>query len=513
MIESSIRRRGLRVSPCVVAGLQRQLTMKLQSLVRENQNLVPVEIEVTLLQGLPTIQFLGLPDQIIKESIHRIKSAIRQQGFDFPRAQQVLVNIRPNHLKKSSRGIELAVAAGILWETDQLPTPVMPKDYYIYGELGLSGEVFEPEDLACDFEITPSAQVLTGHLVSLTCPFGRRVVSELKDLARPQYHAAETQAFKVQRPSEGLDLFFHEAHAKVLALAALGGHSLLLAGPSGSGKSTMAKALGSLLAAPIAEEILEIQRMNKVRGGTSADDLCPGLWRPVIQPHHSSTALALIGGGVPPKPGEISRAHRGLLILDELLEFPVKVQETLREPMEEGSLRLSRGTQVVRYPAQAQVIATTNLCPCGEFTPGCRTSCRFSLLKCRSYSQRLSGPLVDRFEILFFTEKAVRSETASVAGRDLLVRVEAAREWLQREGRHHTPSARRALPEIEAEVEGFYFNHLMNKDLGSHRRYQATLRVARTLADLELAATIEGPHVEEALKLTWLPFERLRRWD
>jgi magnesium chelatase family protein len=485
--------------------------MKLQSLVRENQNLVPVEVEVTLLQGLPTIQFLGLPDQIIKESIHRIKSAIRQQGFDFPRAQQVLVNIRPNHLKKSSRGIELAVAAGILWETDQLPTPVMPKDYYIYGELGLSGEVFEPEDLACDFEITPSAQVLTGHLVSLTCPFGRRVVRELKDLARPQYHAAETQTLKVQRPTEGLDLFFHEAHAKVLALAALGGHSLLLAGPSGSGKSTMAKALGSLLAAPNAEEVLEIQRMNKVRAGAPADE---GFWRPVIQPHHSSTALALIGGGVPPKPGEISRAHRGLLILDELLEFPAKVQETLREPMEEGSLRLSRGTQVVRYPAQAQVIATTNLCPCGDFTPGCRSSCRFSLMKCRSYSQRLSGPLVDRFEILFFTEKAGRGGMALASGQDILARVEAAREWLQQQGRRScTPAARRPLPELEAEVESFYFNHLMNKDLGSHRRYQATLRVARTLADLEHAALIEGAHIEQALKLTWLPFERLRRWD
>jgi magnesium chelatase family protein len=482
--------------------------MKLKSLVRERNILVPVEVEVTLLQGLPTIQFLGLPDQIIKESIHRIKSAIRQQGFEFPRAQQVLVNIRPNHLKKSSRGLELAVAAGILWETDQLPTPVLGQDFFIYGELGLSGEVFEPEDLASDFETRDTAQVLTGSFSSLCCPFGRRMIRQLKDLPLPEFHPAEMKDCVVQRPREGLDLFYNQAHAKVLLLAALGGHSVLLAGPSGSGKSTMAKVLGSLVSEPRPDEILEIRKINRPESSSRS------IWRPLIQPHHSATALSLIGGGVPPKPGEISRAHRGVLILDELLEFPPKVQETLREPMEEGSLRITRGHQVVQYPAMAQVIATTNLCPCGDFTPGCRTSCRFSLLKCRSYSQRLSGPLVDRFEILFFTEKTSLSHgTEKVSGYELLKKLESTREWLKTQGRGLMLTARRPVKDLEAEVESFYFQHLMNRDLGSFRRYQATLRVARSLADLEHAQQMEGIHIEQALKITWLPFERLRRWD
>jgi magnesium chelatase family protein len=481
--------------------------MKLKSLVRENSALVPVEVEVTLLPGLPTIQFLGLPDQIIKESIHRIKSAIRQQGFDFPKAQQVFVNIRPNHLKKSSRGMELAVAAGILWETGQIPFPVQTENFYIYGELGLSGEVFEPEDLASDFEAKEGSQVLTGALSSVCCPFARRVVQELKNLPQPQFHAPEMSSITLQRPETGLDLFFSESHALILSLAALGGHSLLLAGPSGSGKSTIAKTLASLLGEPRPEEILEIKKINK-------DLLDEGnLWRPVINPHHTTTPLAVIGGGVPLRPGEMSRAHRGILILDELLEFDVKVQESLREPMEEGSLRLSRGTKAIRYPAMAQVIATTNLCPCGDFTPGCRVTCRFSVYKCKSYSQRLSGPLVDRFEILYFTEKTKRNDDTKVSGQAILEKLEASREWLRSQKRGLLPNSRRPMQDIEAEVDRFFFKHLMNKELGSERRYQATLRVARTLADLDRVEIVQGPHIEEALRITWFPFERLKRWD
>lgn len=481
--------------------------MKLKSLVRENNSLVPVEVEVTLLPGLPTIQFLGLPDQIIKESIHRIKSAIRQQDFDFPKAQQVFVNIRPNHLKKSSRGIELAVAVGILWETGQIPSRSAQENFYIYGELGLSGEVFEPEDLASDFEADEDTQVLTGALSSVCCPFARRVVHELKQIPHSRFHAPEMKALKVLRPTEGLHLRFSESHALILSLAALGGHSLLLAGPSGSGKSTIAKTLASLMDEPRPEEILEIKKIHR--------DLHDGdeVWRPVINPHHSSTPLALIGGGVPPRPGEISRAHRGILILDELLEFHGKVQESLREPMEEGSLRLSRGTRSTRYPALAQVIATTNLCPCGDFTPGCRAQCRFSLIKCKSYSQKLSGPLVDRFELLFFTEKKKNSDQVLVSGEEILERLESSRAWLREQGRGAVLNSRRSLQELETEVDSFFFKHLMNKDLGSQRRYQATLRVARTLADLEKLEIVQGRHIDEALRLTWLPFERLKRWD
>lgn len=480
--------------------------MKIQSLVREQNALVPVEIEVSLLPGLPTIQFLGLPDQIIRESIHRIKSALRHQEFDFPRAQQILVNLRPNHLKKTSRGLELAVAAGILWETQQLKQPVLEKTF-LYGELGLSGEVFEPEDLAKDFEAPEGSVVITGKLSSTRCSFGRRVVHEIRDLPQARWHEPRLQEVLLQRPVYGLDLEFPRAHARLLAVLGLGGHSVLLAGPAGSGKSTLAKAVASFVSAPSPEEILEIQKYNKdFREG------CP-LWRPVVHPHHSGTPLSLIGGGVPPQPGEIARAHRGILILDELLEFNTKVQESLREPMDEGSLRISRGVRVNRFSAQAQVLATTNLCPCGDFVPGQRPQCRYSVVKCRSYSQRLSGPLLDRFEVLVMTEKAGGEDVKKVSGLKVLEAVENSRAWRRQQGRGDPLNARLPLPVIEDQVESFYFKHLLNKDLGSHRRYQATLRVARSLADLEHQEKIQGPHIEEALRWTWLPFERLRRWD
>jgi len=488
--------------------------MKLKSLVRENNSLVPVEVEITLLPGLPTIQFLGLPDQIIRESIHRIKSAIRRQGFEFPKAQQVFVNIRPNHLKKSSRGLELAVAAGILWETGELPAPVSQDNYYIYGELGLSGEVFEPEDLASDFDANENVQVLTGALSSVCCPFARRVVHELKELLQPQFHEPQMKMLSVERPQEGLDIYFNERQATVLTLAALGGHSLLLAGPAGSGKTTLAKALPALLAEPRPEEVLEIKKINKdLHNGDS-------LWRPVIHPHHSSTPLSLVGGGVPPMPGEISRAHRGILILDELLEFDPKVQESLREPMEEGSLRISRGSRAIRFPAVAQVIATTNLCPCGDYTPGMRSrGCRFSKFRCGSYAQRLSGPVVDRFEILHFTEHKFRHQRKDmeddgfVTGAAILEKVEAAREWQKSQGRGGVLNSRRSLAEIEKEFDRFFFEHMFSHDFGSRRRYQATLRVARTFADLDGMEIIQGNHFDRALDITWKPFEKLKRWD
>jgi magnesium chelatase family protein len=388
-----------------------------------------------------------------------------------------------------------------------LPPPLHQDHFYIYGELGLSGDVFEPEDLASDFEGAEKTQVLTGALSSVCCPFARRVIHELKELAQPRFHAAEMKLIPIQRPKEGLSLFYNEVHAEILSLAALGGHSLLLAGPAGSGKTTMAKALGSFLSEPRPEEILEIKKINK---DLTYED---SLWRPIIHPHHSSTPLALVGGGVPPKPGEISRSHRGVLILDELLEFDPKVQESLREPMEEGSLRLTRGTSAIRYPAAAQVVATTNLCPCGDFTPGGRASCRFSLIRCKSYSYRLSGPMVDRFELLYFTERQRNPLLNTVSGEEILQKLERSREWMKAQNRGWVLNSRRPAVDIEKEVVRFYFEHLMNKDLGSHRRYQATLRVARTFADLDCDPLIQEAHLEKALNWTSRPFELLKRWD
>lgn len=482
--------------------------MKIQSLIRENDRLVPVDVELSFVPGLPQIQFLGLPDQAIKESIHRIKSAIRLQGFEFPKAQQILVNLRPAHLKKSSRGLELAVALGILWETEQVPKP-QDRSVLVYGELSLNGEVFEPDDLSEDFDAFGEHVVWTGlgNGFEKGAPFTRSRLAVLQNLRSPEIVLPSPREYDLQRPVFGLDLQFPERQSEMLKLIALGEHSLLLAGPAGSGKSTIAKTLLSLLQEPSHEDMHEIVRNNKEFGSEALS------WRPLVHPHHSTTPLGLIGGGVPPCKGEISRAHKGILVLDELLEFHPRAQEALREPMEEFRIRIRRGRFVEDHPAETLVIATTNLCPCGDWVPQSKVICGRSLKKCQSYMERLSGPLVDRFQIIFFTQK--REMGSVLTGADILRELEEVRGFRKQKAesdpRFLKVSARWTWEELIRDLPSFYLQELFPRELASRRRDLATLRVARTYADLEKMEKMEPRHVEKALKITFLPFEALKR--
>ncbi|HEY1078890.1 MAG TPA: ATP-binding protein [Bdellovibrio sp.] len=480
--------------------------MKIQSLIRENDRLVPVEVELSFVPGLPQIQFLGLPDQAIKESIHRIKSAIRAQGFEFPKAQQILVNLRPSHLKKSSRGLELAVALGLLWESEQVTKP-QEDTVMVYGELSLNGEVFEPTDLAEDFEPSEEITVWTGTSAELATPFHRRSLHDLQAIHSPDLIPAQIKEHAITRPQFGMDLSFPVRQAEMLKLVALGEHSILLAGPAGSGKSTIAKTLLSLLQEPSVADIKEIIKNNKEFGSE------PLSWRPLVQPHHSTSPLGLIGGGVPPCKGEITRAHKGLLILDELLEFHPRAQEALREPMEEFCIRLRRGRFIEEHPAETLVVATTNLCPCGDWVPQCKVVCGRSLKRCQSYLERLSGPLVDRFQLIFYTQR--REVGATVLGKDILAELSEARhfraELSEKDSRFLKVSARWTWEELTRDLPSFYMNELFPKELISRRRDLATLRVARSYADLEKSPRLEPRHVEKALQVTFTPFESLKR--
>lgn len=457
--------------------------MKLRTLIRENEQLIPAEVEVHLLPGLPALHVLGLPDQVIKESVHRIRSALKAQGFQWPRARQVLVNIRPVHRRKSSRGLELAIAAGLLWETGQKKAPKDLEHWYVYGELGLSGEVLEPEDLARDFFPSEGQSVLTGS-GGPARGFARERVPALADLDRPVHDVPIGPLHEVRRPLDGLSLSFTESEARVLAVTALGDLHVLLAGASGAGKSTLAKALRSFLREPTAEEI----QAGRIEDG----------WRPWIAPHHSVSALSLIGGGVPPRRGEISRADGGVLFLDELLEFPPAAQEALREPIETGRIRVSRGLRSRSFPARFQLIATTNLCPCGRWSPGVHVECGKSWRRCNSNMEKISGPFFDRFDLLVLTEG--RKAERTVSGQRIFEQVEQARKF--RAGRPLEDAVE--LPEpwrSELRQPEFFF---------SERRRLSTLRVARLFADLDRSDVVEGKHVEEALEITFRSFERLR---
>lgn len=482
--------------------------MKIISLIRENERLVPVEVEISFIPGLPQIQFLGLPDQGIKESIFRIKSALREQGFEFPKAQHVLVNLRPAHLKKSSRGLELAVALGILWETHQISRPEQDVTT-VYGELSLNGQVYEPDDLCEDFATVSEDVVWTGARNSKSASFSRICIKSLSEYSSPEFVRAQKREYPVVRPDFGLDLQFPPSQAEILKLVALGEHSLLLAGPSGSGKSTLAKTLGSLLSAPSQADLLEIIQNNK---GSGSENL---KWKPMVHPHHSTSPLGLIGGGVPPFKGDVSKAHKGILILDELLEFNPRAQEALREPMEEFCIRLRRGRYVEEFPAEALIVSTTNLCPCGDWVPKSRFFCGRSLKKCQSYMERLSGPLVDRFQIVHFTRK--REVGVPASGSAILHELEEVRLFretlVKKDNRFVRASARWSWEQLILDFSPFYMREIFPKNLSSRRRELSTLRVARTFADLDKMAKTQPEHVERALKLTYFPFEQLKRLD
>jgi magnesium chelatase family protein len=477
--------------------------MLIRSFVREAQRLIPIEVELTLWPGLPIIQFLGLADQQIKESALRIKSAIKAQGFEFPRSQQILVNLRPSHFKKTSQGLELAVALAYLLESEQISfyTAEDFSKLYVYGSLGLNGEVQAPDDLALVRGLE-SALLLTGagavpNPVEGVFQIAR--LPALSDLRNPLQFTSAAKVKQWRRPPLSSDLLWSEQEAELLAVAAAGEHALLLAGPAGSGKTSMAKFIHQIL--PVPNISLSCHEDSD--------------WRPLVQPHHSTPLRAMIGGGSDLSFGEISRAHHGILLLDEFLEFESKVIEALREPLEEGVIRLARGSRKVELPAHFQLLATSNLCPCGSWSPGkVRTSCRFTLQRCKSYGQRFSGPLLDRFHLLHFTVAAkVNNQTArKISAVEVLEKVENATENRilrgQLDSNTYVP-----IIELERLEQKILKAELFPEQMGSRRRRNATLRVARTLADLDAASQIQIPHLQKALQWTYVNFNQISQWD
>lgn len=502
--------------------------MRVNSFIQDRGEFRPVEVELALWPGLPTIQFLGRADAHLKESALRIKSAIKAAGFEFPVAQQIIVNLRPTYIQKSSRGLELAVACGYLWMTGQLEAPKIDGSLFVYGELSLFGEVGAPSDLG-RINIEETFCILTGRAdaqashansdlaatskASQALSFDLLQVFHLSSLGSPNFVPKSTHSFSHTRPVQFDDLVFSSAEAELLCLLAVGGHHALLAGPAGGGKSTLARVVSALLPPPQERELKTVNRLN------------PELnWWPVIEPHHSTPRMAMIGGGSWPRPGEVARAHLGILILDELLEFDRHVIESLREPFETGRLRVGRLAGVETFDAEIQILATTNLCPCGKYVPG-RVNferCRFTLKKCRSYSERLSGPLLDRFQIVYFVESRSKRE---VTFQQILERVAKGRERSRArvlaaaKGNPNGRTQHRALNRVltdrelknclscEAAVIG------MDRPFRTERRRLATLRVAWTLANLDDSDCIEIEHVSRAVKWTNEPFDRMERWD
>ena len=233
------------------------------------------------------------------------------------------------------------------------------------------------------------------------------------------------------------------------------------------------------------------------------------MWRPLQSPHHTATAQALLGGGNPPEPGEVTRAHGGILLLDEFLEFPTRLREGLREPLERAELRISRRGHSEVLPAKFQLIATSNLCPCGDFVPKkYEPSCRFSKIKCQSYLERLSGPLADRFDILSYSYNW--NEEQNIGSEDIHSQVLQAQSFQKGHRGQDKENGRLQWNELLKELERPTHLSYLPESVRSKRRHLAILRVARSLADLDLQEKIRIEHIRQALDFSWRPFEALR---
>ncbi|MCO6432806.1 YifB family Mg chelatase-like AAA ATPase [Nitrosomonas nitrosa] len=477
-----------------------------------------VTVETHLSNGLPSFTIVGLPETEVKESKDRVRAALQNGRFKFP-AQRITVNLAPADLPKESGRFDLPIALGILAATGQIPANALDQ-YEWVGELSLSGELRPihgalamtygasrsgrsfvlPQHNAAEAALVKEARVypatsllqicahLTGHepLLRHAPPAEKSLVGDMLDC--PDWKDVKGQA-----------------HAKrALEIAAAGGHSVLMIGPPGTGKSMLAERLPGILPSMTEQEALESAAIQSLASGRF--DVAGWKRRPFRSPHHTASAVAMVGGGSIPKPGEISLAMHGVLFLDELPEFDRKVLEVLREPLESGQITISRATRQANFPAQFQLIAAMNPCPCG-YLGHYGGRCRCTPDQVTRYRGKLSGPLLDRIdmqiEVPAVPQEDLLRQREGESSIEVRVRVEKARR-LQLT-RQHATNARLKAREIDAyctpDGQGKQLLEQAITRLNiSARAYHRILKLARTIADLAGSELVQSSHVAEAIQ-------------
>ncbi|WP_374712158.1 YifB family Mg chelatase-like AAA ATPase [Symbiobacterium terraclitae] len=488
---------------------------------------VPVAVEVDVSPGLPAFEIVGLPDAAVREARERVRAAIRNGGWPFP-LQRITVNLAPAHTRKEGAGFDAAIAVGVLAAAGAFD-PAALEGLAVAGELALDGAlrqvrgaltmalaaqqglrlILPPESAA------EAAAVFHGHGLAPEAP-PVLAAPRLADLVAYLRGEHPLDVPEPAAPAEGggepdVDLALVRGQAvarRALEVAAAGGHNLLMVGPPGAGKSLLARCLPTVLPPLDDAESLEVSRIYSVAGELSGGGLMRR--RPFRAPHHSASRAALLGGGTPIRPGEVTLAHRGVLFLDELPEFRRDVLEALRQPLEDGVVRLARASGHVAFPARPMLVAAANPCPCGHLGDPVR-ACTCSASAVHLYRGRLSGPMLDRFDLQLFLQpvdyEQYRSTAAAEPSAAVRERVLAARERQRRRlagsgcstNAEMGPALLRRFCRLPAGGEAL-MREAMDRFGLTLRGHDRVLRVARTLADLDGQDAIGLAHLAEALQ-------------
>ncbi len=485
---------------------------------------IPVDVEVDVAsQGLPNFFLVGLPDKAVAEARERVRSAIRNSGGDFP-AKRITVNLAPADLPKEGPSYDLPIAVGLLIATGQLQVTI--SDSLFAGELSLDGKLrytngILPQALLAREKHFKKFYVPVQNAKEAACISGVEIipVTDLKQLFLhlsgqtiiPSQPLTEIISFKHQTFSYDMkDIQGQEQAKRALEIAAAGSHNMLLKGPPGAGKTLLARTIPSILPQMTFSEMLEVTKIYSISGMLDGQGIVTN--RPFRSPHHTTSHAGLIGGGAIPKPGEISLAHRGVLFLDELPEFPRIVMEALRQPLEDGVVSIARAQGRVTFPAKAMLVAAENPCPCGFYGDPTH-ECHCPPMSILRYQKKVSGPMLDRIDIhldvpAVKVEKLAKNETnENETSETVRARVQKARDMQTKRfaGTSITNNSDMTSRDIKyfcvLNTEALTILHLaVEKMKLSARSYHRIIKLARTIADLEESVNIETKHIAEALQ-------------